>query len=473
MLKNIIVFAFGSFGTKIIAFLLIPLYTHTLTKGEFGYIELINVLVFILVPIISFQLSDASYRFLLDASDDKERGKIISSTIIVILFSTIIFGIVSYFISQSSVNDDILQDRSILVFWVCISAMFIGVFKQIARGIEKSMAFAATDILQTTLLASGAIYLLHTKGMGVDGYFYSLIFSNVFSICILVTWIKIWRYVRLSLYSSVYAKEMLKYGAPLVPNVLAWWFINASDRFILVEYTNFDTVGLYALAFKYASILMIFSSIFTLAWQTTANQLYKSSENKAIFSKVFKVYYVFFVAVSIFMLLVQKPIVKVIATPDYFGSWVYIPFLLGANFFVVMAGFYSVTHLLAKRTASIFYSTLVVGLLNIILNIAFVPKFGAVASAVGTCISCFAMWIIRIIDTRKYIDVVIDKIHLSKNLVLFAIAGVIQYLNMDIMVYIMISCMIVIMMLLTNYSLLKECVSIVKELILKLKARLG
>lgn len=213
MLKNIIVFAFGSFGTKIIAFLLIPLYTHTLTKGEFGYIELINVLVFILVPIISFQLSDASYRFLLDASDDKERGKIISSTIIAILFSTIIFGIVSYFISQSSINDDILQDRSILVFWVCISTMFIGVFKQIARGIEESMAFAATDVLQTTLLASGAIYLLHTKGMGIDGYFYSLIFSNVFSICILLIWIKIWRYVRLSLYSSVYAKEMLKYGA--------------------------------------------------------------------------------------------------------------------------------------------------------------------------------------------------------------------------------------------------------------------
>ena len=42
LVKNIMLFGISSFGTKIIYFLLVPLYTTCLTTEDYGYVDLIN-----------------------------------------------------------------------------------------------------------------------------------------------------------------------------------------------------------------------------------------------------------------------------------------------------------------------------------------------------------------------------------------------------------------------------------------------
>ena len=53
----------------------------------------------------------------------------------------------------------------------------------------------------------------------------------------------------------------------------------------------------------------------------------------------------------------------------------------------------------------LFRSTLVGSIANIILNILLIPKFGAIAGAVTTMISYFIVWLMRFIDTRKYVPI--------------------------------------------------------------------
>ncbi|WP_326998465.1 lipopolysaccharide biosynthesis protein [Bacillus mycoides] len=470
LFKNIAIFALGSIGTKMIVFLLIPLYTYTLTKSEFGYVELINVLIFIMVPIVSFQLADSVYRFLLDAVEE-EKKSIISTTLILLVVSISACGLITFLLSYNEKISAFFKGNISIVFIVGVSTILIGIFKQIARGINKSIAFAATDIIQTILTAISAVYLLYVKNKGIEGYFDSLIIANIISLIVLLIWIKIWRYIDFKEFNRECAKDLLKYGLPLVPNVLAWWFINASDRFVLANYTNFETIGLYSLAFKYAGILMVFSTIFNLAWQTTANSLKKSDEKEIIFSKVFKGYYVFFVFVSTFMLIFGKTALGIIATQDYYESWVFIPLLLSANFCIIMSGFYSVAHLLAKKTNKIFYSTLIVGTLNIILNLLLVPKFGAQASAFSTFVSCLVMWIIRIKDTKKYINIVIDVKHLAGNLIVPMFIGSLQFLYIDSLIYWVVSSGFVIILLMINFNVLKQIKPMITIVTQKLKNR--
>lgn len=49
-------FAISSFGSKIISFLLLPLYTAVLSTGDYGTVDLINSTVGLLVPLLTLNI---------------------------------------------------------------------------------------------------------------------------------------------------------------------------------------------------------------------------------------------------------------------------------------------------------------------------------------------------------------------------------------------------------------------------------
>ena len=73
LLKNTIFFSIGNFGSKIINFFLVPLYTNILSVAEYGTVDLMTILTTVLVPIITLNLSEAVLRFSLDKDADREK----------------------------------------------------------------------------------------------------------------------------------------------------------------------------------------------------------------------------------------------------------------------------------------------------------------------------------------------------------------------------------------------------------------
>ena len=70
--KNTAIITIGKICTQLISFLLLPLYTAYLTTTEYGVVDLLNTLVSLLIPIISFQIDMGIFRFLIDKREDKE-----------------------------------------------------------------------------------------------------------------------------------------------------------------------------------------------------------------------------------------------------------------------------------------------------------------------------------------------------------------------------------------------------------------
>ena len=71
LVKNTALFALNVIGTKLIIFLLVPLYTNAFTTAEYGTVDLINTIVTILVPIITINIGESVMRFALDENSDK------------------------------------------------------------------------------------------------------------------------------------------------------------------------------------------------------------------------------------------------------------------------------------------------------------------------------------------------------------------------------------------------------------------
>ena len=72
LLKDTLIFAIGSIGTKLILFLMVPLYTNYMTSAEYGTADLIFTIAQLLVSILSVVIFDAVIRFGLSGGEKRE-----------------------------------------------------------------------------------------------------------------------------------------------------------------------------------------------------------------------------------------------------------------------------------------------------------------------------------------------------------------------------------------------------------------
>ncbi len=81
--KNVSVFAVGNLGSKIVSFLLVPLYTYYLSQGEYGALDLVMTTVSMLLPIVSASMFEAIIRFVVDKTFNK--NEIIANALTIVL----------------------------------------------------------------------------------------------------------------------------------------------------------------------------------------------------------------------------------------------------------------------------------------------------------------------------------------------------------------------------------------------------
>ena len=74
LLLNIGLFGINTVATKLITFLLVPLYTYYLSTKEFGITDMSLTVISLVLPIASMSISDAVLRFVIDDSNDQKKN---------------------------------------------------------------------------------------------------------------------------------------------------------------------------------------------------------------------------------------------------------------------------------------------------------------------------------------------------------------------------------------------------------------
>lgn len=68
LISNTVIFAIGTFSSKVLVFLLMPLYTTVLSNEEYGVTDLLVQTGNLLLPLVSLGIVNAVVRFGLDKS---------------------------------------------------------------------------------------------------------------------------------------------------------------------------------------------------------------------------------------------------------------------------------------------------------------------------------------------------------------------------------------------------------------------
>ena len=85
LLKNTAIIAIGNLFTKCISFFMIPLYTSLMTTQQYGIVDLISTYTSLLIIVLTLQLEQGIFRFLIDVRDSYEKQKKYISTTILVL----------------------------------------------------------------------------------------------------------------------------------------------------------------------------------------------------------------------------------------------------------------------------------------------------------------------------------------------------------------------------------------------------
>ena len=134
LIKNTGIIAIGKMSTQVVSFLLLPVYTAYLTTEDYGIVDLVSVLVQALLPIITLQLEQAVFRFLIDVRDSESDIKRVISTTIFFLSTQAIL----YTCFMLAIGHLIHNQYKYYLFFNLITSMYSYIFTQIARGLGKN-----------------------------------------------------------------------------------------------------------------------------------------------------------------------------------------------------------------------------------------------------------------------------------------------------------------------------------------------
>ena len=162
LFKNTLIITIGKVCTQLVTFLLLPLYTSILSTEEYGTVDLLNTLVSLLLPIVTFQVEQAVFRNLIDnRGNEDEKKRIISTSIFSVIAQCTIYLII-FFIISPFVNNTYKYFLATNV----IAYIFSSLMQQIARGLGENTKYAIGSFIAafTTIVANILLLVLFKLG---------------------------------------------------------------------------------------------------------------------------------------------------------------------------------------------------------------------------------------------------------------------------------------------------------------------
>lgn len=414
LFKNIGLLTLSNFGTKILSFFLVPLYTNVLTTTEYGSYDLLNTTVLLLIPILTLNIFEAVIRFSMDSYDKED----VFSVGLQIILKGIFILILLLFLNNICNFIPIIKNYYVSFFLMYVTSAMYQLLSQFARGLDNILELSIAGVINSvTILVLNVFFLAYLR-LGINGFLLANILGTLIPSIYLCFNLKIFKYINFKKMPVNLSQEMKNYSKPLILNSISWWINNASDRYIIIWLCGVASNGVYSVAYKIPSILNIFQNIFLQAWQLSAIRAFNRNDENGFFVNIYNSYNFLMIIVCSLLIVFTKFIAKILYANNFYSAWVYVPMLLISIVFGSMSGFIGGVFSAVKDTKIYSVSTTIGAVFNIVCNIVLVFFWGPIGAAISTALSYFLIWAIRIVNVKKYMSL---KLNIKRDLLAYLI----------------------------------------------------
>lgn len=371
-------FAIALMGNKLVAFLLLPVYTRYLDPGQYADWGLTNTITMI-VSYLSILGTDAALAFYyFDAKEKQERRAYFTAAT---LFSA---GICTLFLiaalGMGSPLARVLYGRPTgyehlltLAMLATVASIVIQMNLAYARYSRKVWTFNAMSMSYVIGSALLNVVSLKFTDWGVNGIFVGQVAAG-FIVALILVWMFRKEFTRKLRWDHL--KHLLRYGAPLLPTLLAFWVMNMLNRPMIIYFASREEAGLFEAAFRFASVIALITAAFQLAWRPFAMSIKERPDAPRIYSLVGRAFIVVSALAIMGLSFVIQPLME-LATgrPEFAEAYPYVWMLSLATVFNTFHLIVGVGLLIRKQTRVISQVFVMVAILYVLGNLVAIPLF--------------------------------------------------------------------------------------------------
>ncbi len=398
-MKDIGVYAIGNIGSKLITFLMVPLYTYFVhDTSDFGYYDVCLTVCLLLLPFFTLQLRDGAFRFLLDCDDETQRRRIVSFVARTMLSSLFVTLLVAVVLALFTHIDYLGYTVGLL-----IAMSLQEVYSQVFRGLGNNRAFVMVGILSALGIGVFSVIFVAYMGWGIKGIFLANIIARVLALLLVEAKVRlITRHTSWNINIGKVGWEILRFTLPLLPGSLCWWLTGSSDRLFIKHFLGLDVNGVYAVAIRFTGIINTLAIIFYQAWQETAILQYHSPDRDRFFSRMFNSYIFLLGIILVGYVFMLKVNYSWLVAPQYHESLNYIyPLGLSAVLFALSA-FFDMGYQCAKDTPRTLPAIVLAAIVNVALNFLLIKPLGVYGVILTQFITYIVLFTYRWHDMRHY-----------------------------------------------------------------------
>lgn len=424
ILKSSIWYTLSNFILKGVSFITVPIFARLLTKEEFGLFSNFNswLSIFIIFGTLSLSSSLISARF--DYKYDLN-SYIFSILTLGSLITAILYIVVRINIEYFEILLSLDRFYIDFMFLYIIISQAVEIFQITQRFQYKYKESVFVNIftsLGSVVLALFLVYKSEDKLLGrTIGHYIPLMAVNfLFYLIYLIRGKKI---------KLEYWKYALKICIPFVPHLLSLTVLSASDRTMITKLAGPSDTALYSIAYSIASIITILWSSINMAFSPWLGEKIHRNDVKSVYNM--STGYVMIVAIFVVGIMLIAPEMLMIMGGENYISSMYVipPVMLGCLFQYIYTMYVNIEQFM-KKTVGMAFGSALAAIINVALNMLFIPKYGYIAAAYTTLVSYGFLLVFHYILVKR---IGLSMYYNTRNILLIVILGLIITISVNML----------------------------------------
>jgi O-antigen/teichoic acid export membrane protein len=399
LVRDTLVYGVATVVSQMTSFILLPVYTRALTPHDYGYLELLQLVVDFTGLFVTMRLGEAIFRFYSGATHAEEANRSVSTSLILALGMGLI-GFVALSAASPPLARYLFQDPAavgllVLTGTTLLMQPLVEIPAAFVRAQQRSGVFLTFRLGSLALRVGLSLWLVAWLRMGVTGAVYANVAATAVQAIVMSAYTI--HHVGLSFQRRV-ARQVLGFTLPILAASVGSYYLGFADRYFLKAYGTLQEVGLYALAARFAvAYFALGYTPFEQAWDAARYYVAKESGAVQTFQQIFRVLSVWLIALALAISLFSHKVINIMTAADFWPAARIVPILLLSYLVQIWTSYCRFGLLFTNRTKQIAVATFVA---MPVMTLAFwllVPKLGAVGAAVGATLGFTA----RLIWTEK------------------------------------------------------------------------
>jgi O-antigen/teichoic acid export membrane protein len=392
--------------SKLIAVLLLPVYTRYIDPAGYGVVELLANGVIFLSIVVRFGMIEAFLRFYFTDADQQRRDALARRAVGFLLIATTIAA-AGLAAAAAPLSRLVLSHRDPTTFRVAVLGLWSFTNLELAYGLlrvdERLRAYATASLANVGMTITASVVLVVGLGDGARG----LLLGNygASTIVLLALWWTMRHRLAIRRAPAQRMAVLLRFGLPTVPAEASVYALSIIDRYYIYHDRSQALAGLYSIAIKLAGAVAFIVRAFQYAWPPLAYSVTDDAEAGRLYGLVTTYYLLVSGWVVAGLALLGRWVLRLLVAHAYYGAysalgWVALGWALYGLWvvFLVIAG-------RARVTTRNFPASLAGLAANVILIVTLVPPLGIAGAGIALCGAYVVMLAAMHLLTRRVFHV--------------------------------------------------------------------